>query len=217
MKRHFDVELKELKKKILEMDGMVEAAIDYSIKALVDRDEKLILEVTKKEEGINKIHLDIDDICLKLLALHQPMAADLRFIAAALRINSELERIGDMAVNITDATRELLNEPPLKPLIDIPKMSNLSRQMTKDALDAFINRDIELAKNVILRDDEVDDLKDQLFRELLTYMMSDPKAIKRALELILVSRHLERIGDHATNIAEDVVFMVLGEDIRHPN
>ena len=217
MKRHFDVELRELKKRILEMDSLVEVAIDYSIKALTDRDEKLILEVTKKEEGINKAHIEIDEICLRLLALRQPMAADLRFIAVALKINSELERMGDLAVNITDATVELLKEPPLKPLMDIPKMSSLSRQMTKDALDAFINRDVELAKNVISRDDEVDNLKDQLFRELLTYMMSDPKAIKRALELILVSRHLERIGDHATNIAEDVVFMVLGEDIRHPN
>ena len=217
MKRHFDEELRELKKKILEMDSLVEAAIDYSIKALADRKEELILEVIKKEEGINKIHLEIDEICLRLIALRQPMAADLRFIAAALRINSELERMGDLAVNITDATSELLKEPPLKPLMDIPKMSSLSRQMTKDALDAFINRDVELAKNVISRDDEVDDLKDRLFRELLTYMMSDPKAIKRALELILVSRHLERIGDHATNIAEDVVFIVLGEDIRHPN
>lgn len=217
MKRHFDEELRELKKKILEMDSLVEAAIDYSIKALADRKEELILEVIKKEEGINKIHLEIDEICLRLLALRQPMAADLRFIAAVLKINSELERMGDQAINITDATSELLKEPPLKPLIDIPKMSSLSRQMTKDALDAFINRDVELAKDVISRDDEVDDLKNQIFRELLTYMMSDPKAIKRALELILVSRHLERIGDHATNIAEDVVFMVLGEDIRHPN
>lgn len=217
MQRHFDMELRELKKKILEMDSLVEVAIEYSIKALVDRDERLIPEVTKKEEEINKAHIEIDGICLRLLALRQPMAADLRFIAAALRINSELERMGDQAVNITDATRELLKEPPLKPLIDIPKMSSLSRQMTKDALDAFINKDVALAKNVILRDDEVDNLKDQLFRELLTYMMSDQKAIKRALELILVSRHLERIGDHATNIAEDVVFMVLGKDIRHPH
>ena len=217
MKRHFDEELRELKKKILEMDSLVEAAIDYSLKALADRKEELILEVIKKEEGINKIHLEIDEICLRLLALRQPMAADLRFIAAALKINSELERMGDQSINITDATSELLKEPPLKHLIDIPKMSSLSRQMTKDALDAFINRDVELAKDVISRDDEVDDLKNQIFRELLTYMMSDPKAIKRALELILVSRHLERIGDHATNIAEDVVFMVLGEDIRHPN
>jgi phosphate transport system protein len=150
-----------------------------------------------------------------MIALHQPIATDLRFITAAMKINSDLERIADQAVNISQTTEYLLEEPALKPLIDVPRMAHIASEMLKDALDSFVNRDENLARSVLVRDDEVDDLKEQVFRELLTYMISDASTIKRAIALILISRNLERIADHATNIAEDVVFVVAGKDIRH--
>ena len=152
---------------------------------------------------------------MRLLALRQPIAIDLRLITSAMKINSDLERMGDLAVNIAENSLILLKEPFVKPLIDIPKMATIAEKMVKDSLDAFVRRDVELARSVLLRDDEVDALKDQVLRELLTFMIADSKTIPRALNLILVSRHLERIADHATNIAEDVIYMVMGKDIRH--
>ena len=159
--------------------------------------------------------MDIDDRCLKLLATQTPLAVDLRLITSAMKINADLERIGDQAVNIAESVLVLIPQPPLKPLIDIPRMAEIAEKMIRDALDAFVKKDAELARDVLRRDDEVDELKDQVFRELLTYMMADPGTIQRALSLILISRHLERIADHATNIAEDVIFIVEAKDVRH--
>jgi len=215
MKRHFDDELKELKERLLYMGSLVEERIYKSIKALVERNEEQCKEIIATDDLINDLQIEIDDRCLKLLALRQPIAIDLRFITAAMKINSDLERMGDLAVNISENSLSLLKQPQLKPLIDIPRMAQISQTMVKDSLDAFVRRDIELARKVLLMDDEVDGLKDQVFRELLTFMISDPQTIPRALNLILISRHLERIADHATNIAEDVIYMVLGKDIRH--
>lgn len=215
MERHFDQDLQILKERLLHMGSLTETMIHLAIKGLVDRSEALAEEVYRHEREVNKLHIEVDDRCLKTIALHQPAAGDLRFITAAMKINSDLERIGDQAVNVTETTHYLLQEPQLKPLIDVPRMAEISARMLKDALDAFVNKDENLARSVLVRDDEVDELKDQVFRELLTYMLQDPSAVKRALALILVSRNLERIADHATNIAEDVIFMVLGKDIRH--
>jgi len=164
---------------------------------------------------VNELQIEIDDRCLKLIALQQPMASDLRLITAAMKINADLERIGDQAVNIAETALRLLPQPPLKPLIDIPRMAENAEAMTRDALDAFVRKDAALARRVLARDDEVDQLKDQVFRVLLTYMMADPGTIERALGLILISRNLERIADHATNIAEDVIFLVEAKDVRH--
>lgn len=215
MERHFDEELKELKNRLLYMGGLAEKMISDSIKALAERKEGMIDDIYKKENEVNLLQVEIDDRATKMMALHQPAAADLRFLITAIKINSELERMGDQAVNICQSAAELLKQPQLKPLIDIPRMSDISTTMVRDSLNSFVEQDAKLAKAVCERDDEVDDLKDQIFRELLTYMMSDANTIQRAMELILVSRNLERIGDLATNIAEEVIFMVEGRDIRH--
>jgi phosphate transport system protein len=215
MERHFDEELKDLKSKLLQMAALAEESIAKSVKALVERDRGLAQEVIASDEAINFLEIDVDDLCLKLLALRQPIATDLRFITSALKINSDLERIGDLSVNIAERALELMDEPLLKPLIDIPRMAQLAQKMVKDSLDAFVNRDPELARDVCRRDDEVDQLNHQIFRELLTYMIQDPKTITRSVDLILVGRHLERIADHATNIGEDVVYIVKGKTIKH--
>jgi phosphate transport system protein len=215
MERHFDDELKELKKQLLRMGALVEETISYSVKVLVERKGELAAEVLKREEMTNKLEIEIDELALRLLALHQPLAIDLRFITSAMKINNELERIADQAVNILECAQEIIKQPLLKPLIDIPRMAALSQKMVKDSIDALVNKDEELARDVCKRDDEVDDLNDQIFRELLTYMMQDAKTITRAVELILVGRHLERIADHATNIAEDVIYFVKGKTIKH--
>ena len=164
---------------------------------------------------INQLHIEIDRRCFKLLALHQPMAVDLRAIVSAVKINTDLERVGDLAINIAEAVRRYMRHPPVKELIDIPRMANIAQSMLRDALDAYVRRDIALAQEVLDQDDELDALKTQVFRELLTYMLQDPTTIEPALDLILISRHLERIGDHATNVAEDVIFMVSARDVRH--
>lgn len=216
MERHLDREIASLKERLLHMGSLAQKMIELSIKCLVDRDESLIEQVFKHEEEVNHLQIEIDDRGMKLLALMQPMAVDLRFLAATIKINSELERIADQAVNICQNTQFLLKQPQLKPLIDIPRMAELARKMLSDSLDSLVNRDVELANSVLKEDDKVDALKDQVFRELLTYMISDPGTIQRALSLILISRNLERIGDHATNIAEDVIYMVQGRDVRHP-
>jgi phosphate transport system protein len=213
--RHFDEELDLLKQKLVFMASMAESMIYKAVKSLTERKESLIAEVNEDEEKVNLLQIEIDELCLNLLALKQPMATDLRFITSAMKINSELERIADMAVNITQRAAGLIKQPQLKPYIDIPRMADLAQKMVKDSLDSFVRQDADLARSILTRDDEIDVLKDQIFRELLTFMISDPSSIPRALELILVSRHLERIGDHATNIAEDVIYLVQGKDIRH--
>ena len=191
------------------------ARIRQAVQALMERRLELAEQVIAGDQEVNDLQIEIDDRCLKLLALQQPMASDLRLITAAMKINSDLERIGDQAVNIAENASLLLAHPPLKPLLDLPRMAELAQQMTRDSLDAFVRRDAALARSVLQRDDEVDHLKDQNFRVLLTYMMADPGTIERALALILVARNLERVADHATNIAEDVIFLVEAKDVRH--
>ena len=215
METHFQQELTKLKEQLLKMGGLAERAISNAIDALVKRDTPLAEKTIGEDEKINKMELLIDEWCLKLLALHQPLAADLRFITSAMRINVELERIGDLAVNIAERVVSLNEEPQLKPYIDIPRMAEITKNMVKDVLDAFVNGDPDLARSVCQRDDQVDALNDQVFRELITYMLSDPKTITRAVHLIIVSRYLERIADHATNIAEGVIFMVKALVIKH--
>ncbi len=215
MERHFDEELKNLKEKLLRMAGLAEDSIAKAVRALKERDEALIRQVFEQEEKTNLIEIEIDEICLRLLALRQPMAGDLRFITSAMKIGSELERIGDQAVNIAERTDELLKVPQLKPLLDIPRMAGLAQAMVVDSINAFVNRDADLARRICARDDEVDQINHQIFRELLTYMMEDQATIPRAVDLILIGRHLERIADHATNISEDVIYLVKGKSIKH--
>jgi len=215
METHFQQELAKLKEQLLKMGGLAERAISNAIDALVRRDTPLAEKTIGEDEKINKMELLIDEWCLKLLALHQPLAADLRFITSAMRINVELERIGDLAVNIAERVVSLNQEPQLKPYIDIPRMAEITKNMVKDVLDAFVNGDADLARAVCARDDQVDALNDQVFRELITYMLADPKTITRAVHLIIVSRYLERIADHATNVAEGVIFMVKALVIKH--
>ena len=213
--RHFQEELEQLKRRLLEMGGLAEEQVRVAIKALVDRDETLIERGITGDGPVNAMHIEIDDRCFTLLALFQPMAADLRAIVAAVKINTDLERVGDLAVNIAEAAERYIERPPVKKLIDIPRMAGIAQRMLRDALDAFVRRDVDLAQHVLDEDDTLDELKTQIFRELLTYMLQDPTTIEPALDLILISRHLERIGDHATNIAEDVIFIVSARDVRH--
>jgi len=215
MTKQFEEDLGSLKQQLLKMAAKAETMIHLSMQALVHRDLSLAAELPELEDDVNKLQLDVDDRCFKLLALRQPMAHDLRFIIAAGKISSDLERIGDLTINIHENTKVLLQFPELKPLIDIPKMADLSRQMVRDSLDAFVEEDAAKARNTVMRDDEVDALKNQVFREVLTYMISDPRTIQVGMQLVLVSRHLERIADHATNIGEDVVYLVEAKDIRH--
>ncbi len=214
--RHFQEELEQLKTRLLEMGGLAEERVRLAVKGLVERDHDLIDEVLiGGDEPVNRLHIEIDNRCFKLLALYQPMAADLRTIVAAVKINTDLERVGDLAVNIAEAARRYASHPPVKKLIDIPQMATIAQSMLRDALDAFVRHDLDLAQRVLNEDDRLDALKTQIFRELLTYMLQDPHTIEPALDLILVSRHLERIGDHATNVGEDVIFIVSARDVRH--
>jgi phosphate transport system protein len=213
--RHFQEELDQLKARLLEMGGLSEERVRESVRSLVQRDRTLVEKVLAGDSAINQLHIEVDDRCFKLLALHQPMAVDLRAIVAAVKINSDLERVGDLAVNIAEAVRRYLQHPLVVELIDIPRMAELSQAMLRDALDAFVRRDTTLAQTVLHRDDLLDELKTQVFRDLLTHMLADHTTIEPSLDLILISRHLERIGDHATNVAEDVIFMVLAKDVRH--
>jgi phosphate transport system protein len=215
MERHFDEELSELKRKLLMMADMAQDMIGLAIKALVDRKDLPAQEVFTIEEKVNRVEIEIEEDVMRLLALRQPAARDLRLLTAILKINNDLERVADQAVNISEIALDLLKHPPLKPLIDIPKMAALAQKMIKNSLEAFVRHDPVLAKDVCEDDDEVDKINDQLFRELLTYMIEDPKSITRAVDLILVSRNIERIADHATNISEDVVFIEEGKNIKH--
>ena len=215
MDTHFQAELQELKEDLLEMAAFVEEAIRTVVQSLVKRDSDLARKIFEGEDQINRMEIGIEDTCLKLLALRHPMAADLRFITSAMKIITDLERMGDQAVNIAERAISLNQEPQLKPYIDIPKIAEIAQSMLKDVLDAFVNSDSKLARSVCERDDRVDGLNDQVFRELLTFMMSDPQTITRAVHLLIVCRCLERIADHATNIAEDVIFLVDARVIKH--
>jgi len=215
MKRHFDEDLDDLRGRLLRMGGLCEEMIHAAVKIVVERDEEHLNDVAEWERQVNRHHLEIDDVCLKLIALHQPAAGDLRLIAAALKINSDLERVGDQAVNIAETGVFLCKEPKIK-LGDVPRMVEVATGMLKDSLDSFARGDVELARDVIRRDDEEDRLKSQTFNELVHLMQRDSSAIARGMDVILIARNLERVADHATNIAEDVIFMVLGKDIRHP-
>jgi phosphate transport system protein len=215
MQRHFDEELKTLKEKILQMGAMVEAQIANAIKSLVERDSDLARETIEKDHRVNAMDVEIDDDSVKLIALHQPMANDLRFITTAMKISTELERMSDLAENIAERALELNEEQQLKPYIDIPRMAVHAQQMVKEALDAFVNRNVELAWKVIHDDDYIDGLTHQVFRELSSFMVEDPHTITRAIRITFISKYLERIADHATNVAELVVYLVEGKIIRH--
>jgi phosphate transport system protein len=212
---HFQEELDQLKARLLEMGGLAEERVRCAVTALVERNVDLVHEVLAGDAPINQLHIEVDGRCVKLLALYQPMAVDLRTILSAVKINTDLERVGDLAINIAEAALRYLAYAPVKELIDIPRMADIAHGMLRDALDAFVRRDTDLAQRVLDADDALDALKTQVFRELLTYMLQDPQTIQPAIDLILVSRHLERIGDHATNVAEDVIFMVSARDVRH--
>ena len=212
---HFREELEALQGRLLEMGGLAEERVRAAVQGLVSREASLFGKVLHGDEPINQLHIEVDNRCFRLLALHQPMATDLRAIVAAVKINTDLERVGDLAVNIAEAANRYVTHPPVKKLIDIPAMGEIAQTMLRDALDSFVRRDTALAHQVLNQDDQLDGLKTQVFRELLTYMLTDPGTIEAGLDLILVSRHLERIGDHATNIAEDVIFMVSALDVRH--
>lgn len=213
--RHFQEELEALKTRLLEMGGFAEDRVRAAVQSLVSRDPDMVDRVLAGDGPINQLHIEIDNRCFTLLALHQPMAVDLRAIVSAVKINTDLERVGDLAINIAEAATRYLKHPPVKELIDIPRMAAIAQTMLRDSLDAYVRRDIVMAEAVLNEDDTLDALKTQVFRELLTYMLADPTKIEPALDLILISRHLERIGDHATNIAEDVIFMVTARDVRH--
>jgi phosphate transport system protein len=213
--RHFLEELEQLKVRLLEMGGLAEERVRAAVRALVERDPPLVDRVLTGDAAINQLHIEIDDRCFKLLALRQPMAVDLRAIVSAVKINTDLERVGDLAVNIAEAVRRYLEHPPMKELVDIPRMAEIAQAMLRDALDAYVGRDTTMAQRVLDKDDELDALKTLAFRDLLNDMLHDQGTIEPGLDLILISRHLERIGDHATNIAEDVIFMVSAKDVRH--
>ena len=215
MQRHIDVELAAVKEALIRMASLAEEAIGRSVKSLVCRDAEMARHVIESDAAINTLEIEIDELCVRTMARYQPEAKDLRFLAMAFKINNDLERMGDQAVNIAERTLDLLQEPLLKPLIDIPRMAEIAQRMVKESLDAFVQQDAERARAVCRADDEVDRLDDQIFRELLTYMMENPKTITRSVHLILVSRHLERIADHATNIAEDVYYLAKGTTIKH--
>ena len=214
-RHHFEGDMQALKKRLLEMGALVEQRMHQAISALMERQPGPAESVANGDQEVNDLQIEVDERCLKLLALQGPLASDLRLITAAMKINADLERIGDQAVNIAETSLRVMAQPPLRPVLDLHRMAELAQKMTRDSLDAFVRRDAALARAVLAQDDEVDLLKDQSFRVLLTYMMADPGTIERALGLILVARNLERIADHATNIAEDVIFVVEGKDVRH--
>jgi phosphate transport system protein len=213
--KHYEQQLRELKDKLLLMSHKAEAMIADSIRSLVERRPTMAEEVIQRDDELDKLEIEIDNLCYEILALEQPVARDLRFIATALKIVKDIERIGDIAVNIAERSMELIQEPELKRLVDLPIMGDAAQRILKESLDAFVNSDADLAERVISNDNIVDDLYEQIFRELLTYMLEDPRAISRAIKLIFIAKHLERVGDHSANIAEMVIFLVRGQDIRH--
>jgi phosphate transport system protein len=216
MERHFEKDLEELKERLLWMGSLTERAVRQSVKAVLESDESLGKAVLGDEDAINELQIEIDERVVQLLALQQLMATDLRFVLAVSRINNDLERIADQAVNIAQSALRIVRHPRVKPYVDLPRMGTLAESMVRDALNALVERNVELARSVLSRDDQVDGLRDQIFRELLTYMMENSAVVFPAFELILVAKNLERVGDHATNIAEDVIYIVAGRDVRHP-
>jgi phosphate transport system protein len=213
--RHFADELQLMTTRLRDMGVAAEAQVTRAMRGLVEGDRALLREVIAGDESINRLHLEIDDRAFKLLALFQPVAVDLRAIVSAVKINSDLERVGDLAVNIAEAADRYLSHPPVKPLVDLPKMAELAASMLHQALEAFVTERIDIAHSVLVEDDILDALKNQVFRDLLAHMMREPYTVEPGLDLILISRHLERIGDHATNVAEDVIFIVEARDVRH--
>ena len=211
----FEEELSELRDKLLLMASKVESLIDTVIAAMVERDSSKAESVIARDKEIDALEKEVDELCIRILALRQPAATDLRHITTALKVVTDLERMGDLCVNIAKAAIEINREPQLKPYIDIPKMAAAAHDMVHRSLDAFVREDPELAKEVVVGDLEVDQLNKQLFRDLLTYMIDSPATIGVATRLLFVARHLERIADHATNVAEQVIFLVMGSDIRH--
>src|SRR5262245_1905934 len=213
--RRLAAELNALHELLLRMAGLVEAHLQRVMQAFVNRNSEQLAEVIGGDARINALHMQIDDRCFRLIALQQPVAVDLRTIVSVLKINSDLERVGDLAVNIGEAGQRYLRHPPVKPLIDLPRMGDLALKMLRESIEALVTTDVALAKRVLMKDEWLDALKDQIFREVLTYMLGDPRTIEPGVELILVARHLERVGDHATNVAEDVIFIVEARDVRH--
>ncbi len=216
MERHFDEDLRQLKERLLRMGAIAEEMIQKAVKALHERRDALTAEVFDLETQVNQLHIEIDDRCLKLIALHQPMAVDLRLIAAAMKINTDLERIADQAVNVSQTCHyHLLKETPVPEVALLTRMAEISQKMLRDSLDAFARKDVELAKSVLAQDEEEDQLKARALTQLIDRLKKDPERSSQYVDLILLSRNMERIGDHATNVAEDVIFMVQGKDIRH--
>jgi phosphate transport system protein len=213
--RHFQEELEHLRVRLLEMSGLVEDSIHRSIQSLTEKDEAQAQQVLRNEAKINRMEIEIDDLATSLLALQQPMATDLRFITAAIKINNDLERMGDIAVNIAKRSLSVMLEPLITPLIDIPHLADLAESMIRKSLDAFVKKDAELARSVLLSDDIVDELRDSIYEELVAYMEKDPPSIRQGINLMAIARSLERLADHATNIAEDVLFLVQGVEVRH--
>jgi len=216
MERHLDKELADLKKQLLKMGALVETSIFESVEALKELSAERATRVIGDDKAIDDLENTIDEYCLDLLALQKPMAVDLRFVTMSMNIATDLERIADLAVDIAQRVMDLTGKPLLKPLIDIPKLANIAKQMSKDALDSFVNKDAELAGSVILRDNEADKLRNLVQKELIEdYMLKDSSTVTRAVPLLLIARHLERICDHATNIAEDVIYMVEAKVVKH--
>jgi len=215
--RHFERELDQLKAKLLEMSALVESAVYRSVQGVVEKNHELAEQVLKNEARINQLEMEIDDQAISLLALQAPLAADLRLVTAAIKINNDLERMGDLSVSIAQSALALMKEPVIRPLIDIPHIAGLAQGMVRKALDAFVNRDAELARSVLASDDAVDNMRTASYHELISFMESNPQQISQALYLLSVVRNLERIADHATNIAEDVLFLVKAIDVRHHN
>jgi phosphate transport system protein len=213
--RHFSVELEELNQSLLQMGGLVEQSIRRAVQSVVEREKEVAKQVMRDEERINQMQLEIDAATTRLLALNQPVARDLRLLTAILKINTDLERMGDLAVNIAERAISLANRPKLKAMVDIPKMASLTESMLLRSLDAFVKGDAELASTVLPADNEVDALRDVVYNELVALMQREPMVVPGAVDLMFVARNLERIADHSTNIAEDVIFLVKGEDVRH--
>ncbi|HEY4740548.1 MAG: phosphate signaling complex protein PhoU [Candidatus Acidiferrales bacterium] len=216
MERHFEQDLEELKQRLLWMGSLSERAVHQAVQAVLDVEEHMAESVLEEENAINEMQIEVDERVTRLLAQQHLVAVDLRFILAVSRINNDLERIGDQAVNIAQSALRILRHPQVKPYVDLPRMSEIAEGMVRDSLNALVRGDLDLARSVLARDDQVDLLRDQMFRELLTYMMENSAVVFPAFELILVAKNLERIGDHATNIAEDVIYIVAGRDVRHP-
>jgi len=215
MERHFDEQLTVLKHDLIKMSAIAETMIHDAVKVLIQREASVIPLVYRQEEEVNRLQVDIDEACFTLIALHQPAAGDLRFILGATKTTTDLERLADQAVNICNKAEKLLNEPPVKEYVIIPQMAKIATAMVNDSLHAFVNRDLELANRVMKQDDHLDAMKLEVTAQLIALMEKDPALIRRCMELILVSRNLERIGDHATNIAENIIFVVKGKDVRH--